>query len=221
VAGSVERNGFNDQPLRSRSSSGTTGRNVDIRREANQSGGHREVTVVVRAPIVRDVMKKPGRTFAKDQAMLEAAIFVARSPIAAVPVIDENGNVVGLLSEKDCLRAVGQWAYEGVAGGAVGDYMSDLSHRLTPQMDLLSASLAFVECNFSCLPVMDGDQVVGRLVRHELLTAIERWAGEVNQEIKDRVTATSDHERPSAISHMLKVVGSHTRQQISQVFKKN
>ena len=176
--------------------------------------------MVVKAPIVRDVMKKPSRTFAKDQAMLEAAIFVARSPIAAVPVVDENGRVVGLLSEKDCLRAVGQWAYEGVAGGAVGDYMSDLSHHLTPQMDLLSASLAFVECNFACLPVMDGDQVVGRLERHELLTAIERWAGEVNQEIKDRVTAASEHERPSAISHMLKVVGSHTREQISQVFKK-
>ena len=177
--------------------------------------------MLVKAPIVRDVMKKPSRTFGKDQAMLEAAIFIARSPIAAAPVIDENGNVVGLLSEKDCLRAVGQWAYEGVAGGVVGDYMSDLDHHLTPQMDLLSASLAFLECNFACLPVMDGDQVVGRLVRHQLLTAIERWAGEVNQELKDRVTATSDHERPSAISHMLKVVGSHTREQISQVFKKN
>jgi len=53
------------------------------------------------------------------------------------------------------------------------------------------------------------------------LTAIERWAGEVNQELKDRVTATSDHGRPSAIAQMLKVVGSHTREQISQVFKKN
>ena len=29
--------------------------------------------MVVKAPIVRDVMKKPSRTFEKDQAMLEAA----------------------------------------------------------------------------------------------------------------------------------------------------
>jgi len=166
-------------------------------------------------------MRKLGRTFEINLPMPEAAGIVARSPVAAVPVVDDNGEVVGLLTEKDCLRAVGRWAYEGISGGVVGDYMSDYTVRLTPQMDLLSASLAFVETNFACLPVMDGDRLVGRLRRHELLTALERWAAEINKELADRVTATSGHQRPSAIPHMLKVVGSHTRSQISQIFRKN
>jgi predicted transcriptional regulator len=153
--------------------------------------------------------------------MPDAAGIVARSPVAAVPVLDENGSVVGLLTEKDCLRAIGRWAYEGTSGGVVKDYMSEITVRLTPQMDLLSASLAFVECNFACLPVMEEDRLVGRLVRHELLTAVERWATEINKELTDRVTASPDHERPSAIPHMLKVVGSATREQISQIFRKN
>jgi Mg/Co/Ni transporter MgtE len=116
---------------------------------------------------------------------------------------------------------VGRWAYEGVSGGIVKDYMSEITAPLTPQMDLLSASLAFIECNFACLPVMDGDQLVGRLVRHELLSAIESWATEINKELTDRVTATPEHQRPSAIPHMLKVVGTATREQISQIFRKN
>ena len=177
--------------------------------------------MVVRAPTVRDVMKKPSRTFKMDQPMPEAAGIIARSPIAAVPVIDDRGEVIGLLTEKDCLRAVGRWAYEGISGGVVKDYMSELSARLTPQMDLLSASLAFIESNFACLPVIDGDRLVGRLVRHELLSAIEGWAAETNKELTERVTATSDHDRPSAIPHMLKMVGSHTRKQITQIFRKN
>jgi CBS domain-containing protein len=177
--------------------------------------------MVVTAPTVRDVMKKPAKPFLTTQPMPEAAGLVARSPIAAVPVVDENGEVVGLLTEKDCLRAVGRWAYEGISGGEVKDYMSEITVRVTPQMDLLSASLAFVECNFSCLPVLEDDQLVGRLERHALLAALETWATQINQELKDRVTATPDHERPSAIPHMLKVVGSATKEQISQIFRKN
>ena len=69
--------------------------------------------------------------------------------------------------------------------------------------------------------MIDDHRLVGRLVRHELLTAIERWATEINQELTDRVTATSGHDRPSAIPHMLKVVGTATREQISQIFRKN
>ena len=174
-----------------------------------------------KTPTVRDVMKRPSQTFVRDQPMPEAAGIIARSPAAAIPVVDANGEVVGLLSEKDCLRAVSRWAYEGISGGVVADYMSDLSVRLNPDMDLLSAATGFVKCNFACLPVMDGDQLVGRLARHELLTAIEAWAAKINKELASRATAPPGHERPSAISHMLKVVGSHTREQISQVFKKN
>jgi CBS domain-containing protein len=175
----------------------------------------------VKAPTVGDVMRRPSRTFALDQSMPEAAGIIARSPVAAVPVIDESGDVVGLLTEKDCLRAVGRWSYEGVSGGVVKDYMSEITARLTPQMDLLTASLAFVECNFSCLPVLDDHRLVGRLVRHELLSALERWATEINKELEGRVTATPDHQRPSAIPHMLKVVGSATKEQIAQIFRKN
>ena len=177
--------------------------------------------MLVDAPTVRDVMRKPSRTFELEDPMPEATGFIARSPVAAIPVVDENGDVQGLLTEKDCLRAVGRWAYEGISGGVVKDYMSEITVRLSPQMDLLSASLAFIECNFSCLPVMEEERLVGRLVRHELLSALENWATEINKELADRVTATPDHKRPSAIPHMLKVVGSATRDQISQIFRKN
>ena len=176
---------------------------------------------MIKTPTVRSVMRKRNRTFNVDFPMPEAAGIIARSPVAAIPVVDARGEVVGLLSEKDCLRAVSRWAYEGISGGVVADFMSEISVHLTPEMDLLSAASGFIECNFACLPVMDGDQLVGRLVRHELFTAIESWAADINRALAQRATAAPGHERPSAIPHMLKVVGSHTRQQISQVFKKN
>jgi Mg/Co/Ni transporter MgtE len=88
-------------------------------------------------------------------------------------------------------------------------------------MDLLTAARAFMESNFSCLPVMDGDKLVGRITRHDVLRGLEKWATEINKERAGRLTKTPDHERPSAMQEIQKVASSHTKEQLSQIFRKN
>jgi CBS-domain-containing membrane protein len=146
---------------------------------------------------------------------------LARSPFPALPVVDEHNRVVGVLSEKDCLRTVSQWAYENISGGTVGDHMSKLDVRVSPEMDLLTAARAFIECNFSCLPVTENDILVGFVHRHDVLKGIDRWATAIDRERALRLTTVSGHERPTAIQQMQKVAGSHSRAQLSQVFKKH
>ena len=176
---------------------------------------------MAKTPIVRSFMKKASRTFRVDDSMADCMSALARSSFAAIPVNDERGYVVGLLSEKDVLRTIIEWAYDERAGGAVGDYMSSLEVIVTPDMDLLTAARAFLECNFSCLPVMEGERLVGRITRHDVLKGIERWATEINKERAGRMTKTSGHERPSAMGEIQKVAASHTREQMSQIFRKH
>jgi predicted transcriptional regulator len=99
--------------------------------------------------------------------------------------------------------------------------MSDLEIRIHPEMDLLTAARAFLECNFSSLPVTDEDHLVGFVHRHEVLKGIDRWATAIDRERHLRLTSTSGHERPSAIQHMQRVAASHSVKQLSQVFKKH
>jgi predicted transcriptional regulator len=176
---------------------------------------------MARTPIVKDIMKKAARTFKVGDDMADCMSRLARSSFPAVPIVDEDGFVVGLLSEKDVLRTIIDWAYDQRAGGPVGNYMSTLEVIVTPDMDLLTAARAFLEVNFSCLPVMDGDRMVGRVTRHETLKAIEKWATEINKERASRLTQISGHERPSAMGEIQKVASSHTREQLSQIFRKN
>lgn len=176
---------------------------------------------MVDVPIVRKLMGKAARTFHADEPMGEAMRTLARSSFAAIPVVDDEGRVVGLLSEKDCLRTITQWAYERVAGGTVGDYMSGLEIVVTPDMDVLTAALAFLECNFACLPVTEGEKLVGRLVRHEVLKGIERWATAIDKERGSRLTTTPEHERPSTIEEIQRVASSHSRDELSQIFRKH
>ena len=176
---------------------------------------------MAKTPIVRDVMGRSTQAFKIDDPMKEAMHDLARSPFPALPVVDDLGVVVGELTEKDCLRTVSQWAYEGISGGTVADHMSDLEVRVTPEMDLLNAARAFLECNFSCLPVTEDDRLVGFIHRHDVLKGIDRWATAIDRERELRLKTTSGHERPSSIQQMQQVAASHTREQMSQVFKKH
>jgi len=176
---------------------------------------------MAKTPTIRHAMGRSTRSFGTGDPMKEAMHDLARSPFPALPVIDDLGVVVGLLTEKDSLRAVSQWAYEGVSGGTVGDHMSEIEVRITPDMDLLNAARSFIECNFSCLPVTENDRLVGFIHRHDVLKGIDQWATAIDRERELRLNTTSGHERPSAIQHMQQVAGSHTRAQMSQVFKKH
>jgi len=174
-----------------------------------------------KTPIVRFVMGKSTRSFHRDEPMKDAMHELARSPFPALPVLDDNDHVVGILSEKDCLRTISHWAYENVSGGTVGDHMSDLEVRVLPDMDLLTAGRAFLETNFSCLPVTENERLVGFVHRHDVLKGIDRWATAIDRERELKLTSTSKHDRPSAIQHMQEVAATHSREQMSQVFKKH
>lgn len=174
-----------------------------------------------KTPVVRFVMGTSTRAFTTSELMKDAMHDLARSPFPALPVVDDHRNLIGVLSEKDCLRTLSQWAYENISGGTVGDYMSPLDVRVHPEMDLLTAARAFLECNFSCLPVTEDDKLVGFVHRHDVLKGIDRWATAIERERQLRLKSTSGHERPSAIQHMQKVAATHTREQLSQVFKKH
>ena len=176
---------------------------------------------MAKTPIVKKFMKKASRTFNENEEMAPCMSVLARSSFAAIPIVNDDNEVVGLLTEKDVIRTVINWAYDQRAGGSVGNYMSSLEVIVTPEMDLLTAARAFMECNFSCLPVLDKDRLVGRITRHDVLRGLEKWATDINKERAGRLTKTPDHERPSAMHEIQRVASSHTREQLSQIFRKN
>ena len=176
---------------------------------------------MAKTPIVKKYMKKASRTFHEDEEMAPCMSILARSSFAAMPVIDDDGMVVGVLTEKDVLRTIIDWAYDQRAGGPVRNYMSSLDVMVTPDMDLLTAARAFLECDFSCLPVLEDDHLVGRVTRHDVLKGMEKWATAINKERSTRLTQTSPHERPSAMEEIQKVAASHSRDQMSQIFRRH
>ena len=65
----------------------------------------------LRIPTARDVMTSRVVTLRSEMRVIDAMRDLIRHKISGAPVLDDDGNVVGLVSEFDCLRVVASGLY--------------------------------------------------------------------------------------------------------------
>lgn len=130
---------------------------------------------MTKVPVVRDIMVEAPFSFPPDMPAYDAVDKLIAKDVPGVPVIDESKALVGFLTEKDCLRLLAIAHQYNMTGRTVGDIMSQIKESLHPQMDLLSAAMRFLNCNFSTLPVMEEEQLVGSITRHAMLKTIQQF----------------------------------------------
>lgn len=92
--------------------------------------------------------------------------------ISGAPVLDATGNLVGMLSQKDCLKAALHASYYREWGDTVADYMSTEPVALDADLDLVEAAEAFLASSFRRFPVMSEGRLVGQISRSDLLRAL-------------------------------------------------
>lgn len=173
----------------------------------------------MKLPSANEWMTRTKRTFTPGDDMKSALDEMIKNHFPAVPVIDDRGHLVGLLSEKDCLRTICRWTHEGVSGGTVGDHMSPPEHVIHHDQDLLAAAAEFITCNFVSLPVVDHGRLVGTISRQAVLSGLSEWDQKQQKEMERLRTARSGHERPSTIEELQRTAASHTREQLASLFK--
>jgi signal-transduction protein with cAMP-binding, CBS, and nucleotidyltransferase domain len=87
--------------------------------------------------------------------------------------VDANGRLVGILSEKDCLRVLTAEALDGVPGGNVESYMTREVDTVTPDANLYDVVACFLQRHFRRLPVVVDGRLVGQVSRRDALAAVE------------------------------------------------
>jgi predicted transcriptional regulator len=117
-------------------------------------------------------------TLHPDMDILEAVRILADQGIPGAPVVDDLGNLVGLLAEKDCLGAVLKATYHEEWGGRVAEYMQRHVRTIDAGLGIIDAARLFVETSLRGFPVMDNQRIVGQLNRSDLLKALLRLGRE-------------------------------------------
>jgi CBS domain-containing protein/gamma-glutamyl:cysteine ligase YbdK (ATP-grasp superfamily) len=91
--------------------------------------------------------------------------------IRHVPVEDENGRLVGLITHRNLLRLVSAGNRGKTASITVDELMVRDPLTVSPSTDTLAAIKLMREHRVGCLPVVEGDQLVGIVTSYDFLDA--------------------------------------------------
>ena len=127
---------------------------------------------MVHIPVVKNYMITRLITLIRDMDVYFAIGLLLKNRISGAPVIDNN-NLVGILSEKDCLRIFANGSFYDMPGGTVLNFMTDVLSTVKPNSDLFSVADVFLQHNFRRMPVVKGKKLVGQISRRDVLRAIQ------------------------------------------------
>ena len=166
---------------------------------------------------IDDLMTKNVVTVTPETTLKDVAVLLANHKIAGVPVCDEAGNVLGVVSEGDILwkelglraespsllerifeRAYGEDVRIGAA--TAGEAMSTPAITIPPSATVAYAARVMVEHKVNRLPVVDHGKLVGIVARADLVRAFQRSDEEIEREISAGVLLDTLWVDPDAVS---------------------
>ncbi len=146
----------------------------------NFSGRKEEVIVEkFKYDSITKYMAKNLITFTPDQPIHEAIDIMLEKRISGAPVLNEHGELVGVLSEKDCLRIIVDRHYHNHPNqkSEVGDYMSRQVTTIDISKDILDVADLFLNSNFRRFPVVENGKLKGQISRRDVMRATRELKG--------------------------------------------
>ncbi|HQU16235.1 MAG: hypothetical protein B7Z66_09875 [Chromatiales bacterium 21-64-14] len=129
--------------------------------------------------LVRDIMTRDIKTARPDTLIREVALVMCFHRISGMPVVAEDGSLVGVISEKDVLHAMFpqledymhnpatldfetmERGYKDVVSLRVEELMSTRVYTVDPEMPVLKAASAMFRHRIRRIPVAEDQRLVG------------------------------------------------------------
>lgn len=125
---------------------------------------------------LRDYMLTNPVKVRDDDNLLDAIEAIVDNKISGVLVVDADGNLAGILSELDCLRASLGATYNEGGIGQVKEYMTttnlDIAH---PGEDIVDIAQDMLQKKHRRRPVVENGKLVGQITCRQLLSAVKKF----------------------------------------------
>lgn len=126
---------------------------------------------------VADVMQSEVKTLGRNDKLATADDIMKQDRIRHLPVLDGDGRLCGILSQRDLfrgmlLRALGYGTYlesKMLDAHVVKEAMIEHVHTTTPDASLKEAAQLMTTHKIGCLPVLDDGKLVGIVTEEDFV----------------------------------------------------
>ena len=129
---------------------------------------------------VRDLMTRPVRTLGRNDKLSVADALMRTERIRHLPVVDEDGRLVGIVSQRDLFfnalvqaLGFGTTTHDRMLSTIpVKEVMTENVVTTTPETLVTAAARVMVDRKIGCLPVIEGGALIGILSESDVVSAV-------------------------------------------------
>ncbi|MBN2030031.1 CBS domain-containing protein [bacterium] len=118
-------------------------------------------------PLARDVMTKNVVTIGSEASLQEAIHMLIDKGISGMPVVDSDGKMIGIISEKDIIHFY--TFSRDMHNIKVKEAMTKDVITFSPETNIEQIALAIAEKGFRRAPIVEKDRVIGIISRRDII----------------------------------------------------
>lgn len=137
-------------------------------------GARPKVKPVDKTPIkVSDYMSKNLITFSPKQSVLEVMEQLVKYKISGGPVINENNELLGIISEGDCIKQLNESRYYNMPmeDTFVDRFMVRDVETIDGNLSIFDAANKFLETKRRRFPILENGKLVGQISQKDVMKA--------------------------------------------------
>ena len=121
---------------------------------------------------VRDFMTTDLVTITPQTEITQALQILIVNDISGVLVVDDSEQLVGILTERDCIATASSAGYFDELGGPASEFMSTPAETVGPDENLMDIAIRMTDSPYRRFPVLEDGELIGLLSRRDVLRAI-------------------------------------------------
>ncbi len=116
-----------------------------------------------------EIMNRSYVTIKSEQNITEVAKVIAENGLTGAPVVNDRGMLIGVISEKDCLKYLLDLKYYNSEDAPVSKYMSKTVMTIDESEKLMYMTELFIKNNYQLYPVIDEDGLLKGVITRSIL----------------------------------------------------